>query len=123
MKVAQTKKAKEEFYSPAYQLIKTTKTRADLSRILGLSDRKVRDEINGISKHYAVIRGSFQKGYRLAKGIKTMTLEEMEAEANLVQRTIDEFNAKITDMKKPQKPLIAYKKILEKEMFKLKQKK
>ena len=123
MKVQQTKKAKEEFYSPVLQLIKTTKTRRELSLKIGISERNIRNEINGISKHYAVIRGSFQKGYRLTKPIGTMTLEEMEQEAELVQRTINEFNARINDMKKPQKPLIAYLKTLEKEMFKHKQKK
>ena len=123
MKVEQTKKAKEEFYSPVMSLIKTTRTVEELSRKVGICERKVRDEINGIAKHYAVIRGSFQKGYRMARDFSKLSLEEMEEEAALVKKTASEFNSRIEDMKKPLKPLIAYQKQIEKEIFKRKQKK
>lgn|SRR5690554_289773 len=116
MKVIQTKKAKEEFYSPIYTFLKTTKTRHDIANYLGMSPRKAREEVHLLSKHYAVIRGSFQKGYRLARPIDTMDHNEKLKEQQLILRTINEFTSRIQDMKQTLKPLIAYLKVLEKKI-------
>ena len=115
MKVIQTKKAKEEFYSPLFDFLKETKTKEEIAKYLGVSERTARDEVALISKHYAVIRGSFQKGYRLAKPIKNLNSEELNQEMELIQKTINEFKSRIKDMKQTMKPLIAYLKVAEKE--------
>lgn len=115
MQVLQTKKAKKEFYSPIFNFLKETKTRDEIANYLCVSKRKAREEVALISKHYAVIRGSFQKGYRLAKPIKDINSNELNQEIELVQRTVNEFNSRIKDMKRTMKPLIAYLKVAEKE--------
>jgi len=115
MQVLQTKKAKEEFYSPIFNFLKETRTKEEIANYLGVSKRTAREEVASIGKHYAVIRGSFQKGYRLAKPINKMTLEEKMKEKELVRRTVNEFNSRIKDMKRTMKPLIAYLKVLEKQ--------
>jgi len=116
MKEKQTRKAKEEFYSPIIIFLKQKRTVDEIADYMLVSNRKARDEVNGIGKHYPVIRGSFQKGYRLARPIKQMDQKEKETELELIDRSINEFWARIQDMKKTLKPLIAYKKVLEKEM-------
>ena len=117
-KTIQTKKAKDEFYSPLLNFLSIDRTREDVAGYLNVSERKARDEINTVRKHYAVISGSFAKGYRLAKKFDKMTPEEKEKEKELVSRTIAEFESRIRDMKKSQKPLIAYLRALEKNIDK-----
>ena len=117
-RIMQTKKAKEEFYSPILSLLKTTRTSEEIAGILCISERKARDEINTTRKHYAVISGSFTKGYRLARKFTTMSLEEKIKEKEMAVRTVNEFQSRIADMKKNQKPLIAYIKSLEKAIDK-----
>ena len=121
--ILQTVKAKKEFWSPILTFLKTTKTKNEIASFMCVSDRKARDEVNSVRKHYAVISGSFKKGYRLAKNFNELSLEEKEKERDLAVRTVNEFQSRIQDMKKNQKPLIAYIKSIEKEIEKEKQNK
>ena len=115
MKVIQTKQAKAKFYSPLFDYLKVSRSRKEIANFMCTCDRVARDEINGISKHYAVIRGSHFMGYRLARPIHLLNDEELEQEICLVKKTLYEIQNRISDLKKVEKPLIAYLKVAEKE--------
>lgn len=114
MEVKQTKVNKENFYSPIKDYLKKTRTRNEIADYMNTSDREARREVSLVSKFFPVIRGSFTKGYRLARPINELSFEEMKKEQGLVKKTIKDLNAKIKDLKKNLKPLIAYKVVIEK---------
>lgn len=114
LKPMQTAKAKKSFWSPLMDALKSTKTVTELADYMCTTERHARDEVNSIRKHYAVISGSFQKGYRLARPINELNHDEKLQELEVINKTIGEFQARINDMKRTLKPLIAYKKVLEK---------
>ena len=115
--IKQTKKAKEEFYSVVTKHLVSDDfiTRYELEQKLsGLTDREIRREISELRKHYAVLSGSYTKGYRLVKKLDTLKGDELLEELHYINKTINEFMTKINDMKRTLKPLIAAKKVIEK---------
>ena len=115
--IKQTKKAKEEFYSVVTKHLindKFVERRELENKLNGLTDREIRREISELRKHYAVLSGSYTKGYRLVKKLDNLTKEEMQEELHYINKTINEFMTKINDMKRTLKPLIASKKVIEK---------
>lgn len=111
----QTREAKEKFYSPMLELLQEVKEKSELSEILHISERAVRDEISQCSMYYAILATSDKKGYRLAKKISDLSGEELLVELDEVNHAIHEISSRIKCLKKRLKPLIAYKKIAEKK--------
>lgn len=118
MRVEQTKKAKEEFYSPILEYLKKPRTKEDIANYMCVSIRRARNEVSLVGKYHAVIRGSFIEGYRRAKGTNEMNEEELHEEYELVSRTTNEFNSRVEDMKQTLHTLIKHKKALEKHINK-----
>ena len=108
----QSVKAKKEFTSPIKEFLKVKRDKYEIARFLNVDERTARYEVEKLANFYAVISGSFQKGYRLAKPIDSMTAEEKQVELELINRSIAEFNSRIKKLKRRMKPLIAYKKML-----------
>ena len=116
-KMKQTREAKENFSSPIVNLLFMTRTKQELSELLGISERAVRDEISQCSMYYAVIATSDKSGYRLAKPISNLDDESLIAELDEVNHAIHEISSRIKCLKKRLKPLIAYKKVAEKKLL------
>lgn len=90
------------------------KSRKQLSRETGLTDRAVRNRISQLKKEKAVIYNSQTKGYRLAKDIEGIeTLDEAQEEMGLIQHSINDIEARKADMNMSERSYIAYKKRLE----------
>lgn len=90
------------------------KSRKQLSRETGLTDRAVRNRISQLKKEKAVIYNSQTKGYRLAKDIEGIeTLDEAQEEMGLIQHSINDIEARKADMNKSERSYIAYLKRLE----------
>lgn len=116
-KMSQSKAAKDNFESPVLDLLREVRTKQELSEILGISERAVRDEISQCSMYYPVIATSDKSGYRLAKAIKGLDDEALLEELNEVNHAIHEISSRIKCLKKRLKPLIAYKKVAEKKLL------
>lgn len=115
-KIDQSKKAKEEFNSPLLYILnhETDITRHELINKTGRNDRKIREEISKVAKHFAVFSHGKKKGYRLAKPINNLTLEEAYEERRQKELSLNERQKKVQDIKAGMKPLIAYGKVLDK---------
>lgn len=99
----------EEYLSTEY-----FKSRKQLSRETGLTDRAVRNKISQLKKEKAVIYNSQTKGYRLAKQIENLEiLEEANKERDLIQHCINDIEARKADMNMSERSYIAYLKRLE----------
>lgn len=116
-KMSQSKAAKDNFESPVLDLLREVRTKQELSELLGISERAVRDEISQCSMYYAVIATSDKSGYRLAKAIKDLDDEALLEELNEVNHAIHEISSRIKCLKKRLKPLIAYKKVAERKLL------
>lgn len=116
----QSKENKKKFWSPLLNILKANyfKTKQEIADELvgSLSDRAIRDEINSVRKFYAVISSSQEKGYRLMQDLDELSTEDLQKEYALVNRTCNEFQSRIDDMRKSQKPLIAGKRVIEKKL-------
>lgn len=97
-KIMQSAKAKQKYWSPLMDTLKSTKTVTELADYMCTTERHARDEVNSIRKYYAVISGSFQKGYRLAKDFSKLTLEEKLQEKELALRTVNEFQSRLNHL-------------------------
>lgn len=115
----QSKEAKAVFQSPVLELLKSEKpiSKWEMVEKLEMSERRIRDMISECSMYYAVLALSNKEGYRLARKIDEMNQEEKEKEAEEIRHQLNEFNSRIRVMKKRMKPLIAYLKVLEKNMM------
>lgn len=90
------------------------KSRKELAKETGLTDRAVRSKISQLKKEKAVIYNSQTRGYRLAKEIESLeTLDEAKEEKGLIQHCINDIEARKTDMNKSERSYIAYLKRLE----------
>ena len=115
-KMKQTREAKDKFWSPMLELLQEVKEKSELSEILHISERAVRNEIAECSMYYAILATSDKKGYRLAKNISDLSGEELLVELDEVNHAIHEISSRIKCLKKRLKPLIAYKKVAEKKL-------
>lgn len=120
-KIDQSRKAKREFDSQMLYLLnsKTDTTRGELVHKTGWCDRVVRDEVSKLSKHYAVFSHGSKTGYRLAKQVNNLTLEEAYEERRQKSLSLNERAKKVQDLKAGMKPLIAYGKVLDKRIEEL----
>jgi len=112
------KEQKEMFESPILEMLRseTPVSKWDMAEKLELSERMIRRMIAECSMYYAVIATSNREGYRLARKIDEMNLEEKNREAEEIKHQLNDFNSRIKCLKKRMKPLIAYLKVLEKSM-------
>ena len=91
------------------------KTREQLVRETGLSDRTLRQKISDLKQKMPVIYNSQTKGYRLAKTInKEMSKEELEHEIKLIRHCINDIEARKDVFNKQEREYIAYLKVAEK---------
>lgn len=94
------------------------KTRQQLVKETGMTDRAVRNKISELKKTTAVIYNSQTRGYRLAKDIKSFnTAEEAREEWRQIQHCINDIEARKRDMNRSERTYIAYKKELEEEIM------
>lgn len=94
------------------------KTRGQLVKETGLTDRTVRQAISDLKKKRAVIYNSQTRGYRLAKDIKSFnTVEEAEEEKEHVQHCINDIEARKKDFNMSERTYIAYMKKLDEEIM------
>lgn len=115
LNIGQSKKDKEKFKHPIVDILLKRATKQDVAEVLHVSERKARDIIAECSMHYPVIARSDQKGYRRARAIDDLTLEELELEYQDVQITAREINSRIKCLRKRLKPLIAWMKMADKK--------
>ena len=123
-KVKQGKKEKERFNSIFLPYFKEGRklTRKDLMEISKWSDSACRREISLISMFYPIISFSSKQGYEMVdiqKLIKNGNIEEIDNALDDIDHTINEHMSRILTLKKKIKPLIANKKVLEKEKQRL----
>lgn len=89
------------------------KTRGQLVKETGFTDRTVRQAISDLKKKIAVIYNSQTRGYRLAKDIKSFnTVEEAEEEKKQVQHCINDIEARKKDFNMSEKNIYSlYEKV------------
>lgn len=116
MNIKQTKENKEKFYSVLVEpLLKETCNKEDLMITYNYSERAVRLEIQKISMFHPVVSNSSSKGYRIVDVDKAIKENKQDEEIDAINRTINELQARIRNLKKRMKPLIACKKVLERK--------
>lgn len=113
-RIEQTKKAKEQYKHPIIDILLDHTTKQDIAQKLHCSEREARNIIAECAMHYPIITNSGQKGYRRAKNIDDLTDNQLLAEYNDVQLTINDLKSRIKCLKKRLKPLIAWQKMAEK---------
>lgn len=90
------------------------KTRDELQKETGCTDREVRRQISELKKKKVVIYSSSRKGYRLAKEINSMSTMEVEEEERLIKHCIADIKSKKKVYNKQLRTYIAYLKVIEK---------
>lgn len=95
---------------------KEFKSKEQLMKETGLSERAVRAKISDLKKERVVIYSSHQKGYKLAKFIDpvNMSEEEIENELEMVEHSINDIKARKKVFNKQLRKYIAYMKKVEK---------
>lgn len=94
------------------------KTKQELLKETGITDRAIRHKISMLKKIRPVIYNSQTKGYRLARDIKSFnTAKEAREELEQIQHCINDIEARKRDMNKSERTYIAYKKKLEEEIM------
>lgn len=93
---------------------KNFKSRKQLVKETGLSDREIRNKISKLKYSRVVLYNSNTSGYRLAKPIESMSNEELSKEIKLVQHCINDINARKKIFNKQKRSYIAYLKMVEK---------
>lgn len=119
LKVDQSKKAKEQYHHQIVDILLERSTKQEITEVLHCSERKARDIIAECSMHYPVISHSGEPGYRRARAIDDLTLEELEKEMADVRRSLHEAHSRVKCLKKRMKPLVAWLKVAEKKKEKL----
>lgn len=90
------------------------KSRQELSKETGLSEREVRRSISNLKFKKPVIYNSHTKGYRLVKYLPRLTTDEIQSELELINHSIRDMQSRIKVFNKQLKTYISYKKIAEK---------
>lgn len=103
----------EEFLSTEY-----FRSRQELSKETGLTEREVRNKISKLKYDRPVIYNSYTKGYRLAKDFSLLTREEIEKELELINHSIRDIGSRKKVFDKQLRSYIAYKEAAIKEMNK-----
>ena len=94
------------------------KSRKQLVKETGVTDRAVRNKISQLKKEKPVIYNSQTKGYKLAKEIEEIeTIEEAKEEISAIRHCINDIEARKRDMSESEMVYIAYIKRLEHRMM------
>ena len=116
-KVSQTKEAKATYQHPIIDILLERRSKEELKNILHCNERDAREIVAMAAMHYAVITHSSKgAGYRRARPIESLSLEELKLEDEEVLRSIKEINSRIKCLKKRLKPLIAYHKVAQNKL-------
>lgn len=94
------------------------RSRQELSKETGLTEREVRKKISELKYKKPVIYNSYTKGYRLAKDFSLLTKEELEKELDLVNHSIRDIGSRKKVFDKQLRSYIAYKEAAQKELNK-----
>ena len=115
----QTKQAKAQYKHPIIDLLLTDEpmTKDELCEKLHTSEREVRNIISECSMYYPVIATSNRAGYRRAKDITKLSIDELALEFEEVEHQANEIKSRIKCLKKKLKPLIAWLKVAEKQIL------
>ena len=73
-------------------------TREQLCRMTGLNDRDMRREVSELKKEVPVIFNSRTKGYRLAKDISSLTLDEALEEDRLIEHSMKDIYGRVSSL-------------------------
>lgn len=117
--IKQNKATKDNYNHPIINLLftDTPLTKEEIGEKLNItSDRTIRDVIAVCSMHYPILATSNQKGYRRARDINDLTIEELEKEMEEVRHQLEEHKSRIACLKKKMKPLVAWLKVAEKKV-------
>ena len=123
--IKQTKKNKKLFYNKNQDLVNLFELRGGHDRVVkieevedefGISNRNARDKISEMSMYYAIISLTQEKGYELLGDINNYTDEEILKNIEKINHQINDFQSRISVLKKRMKPLIAWKKVAEKHL-------
>ena len=123
--IKQTKKNKKLFYNKNQDLVNLFELRGGQDRVVkivevedefGISNRHARDKISEMSMYYAIISLTQEKGYELLGDINNYTDEEILKNIEKINHQINDFQSRISVLKKRMKPLIAWKKVAEKHL-------
>ena len=117
--IKQNKATKDNYNHPIINLLFSNEplTREEIGEKLNItSDRTIRDTIAVCSMHYPILATSNQKGYRRARDINDLTIEELEKEMEEVKHQLEEHKSRIVCLKKKMKPLVAWLKVAEKKV-------
>lgn len=123
--IKQTKKNKKLFYNKNEDLVNLFELRGGQDRVVkieevedefGISNRNARDKISEMSMYYAIISLTQEKGYELLGDINNYTDEEILKNIEKINHQINDFQSRISILKKRMKPLIAWKKVAEKHL-------
>lgn len=90
------------------------KSKQELAKETGLSERAVRKKISELKLVRPVIFNSKTKGYRLAKNIDNMSKIELINEMELIRYSANEINSRVKVLNQQLRSYIAYSKIAEK---------
>lgn len=90
------------------------KSKQELARETGLSERMVRKKISDLKLTRPVIFNSNTKGYRLAKDFEKMNKEELAIEISLINHSINDLLARRKVFNQQLRSYIAYLKVAEK---------
>lgn len=90
------------------------KSKEELAKETGLSERCIRKKISELKLTRPVIFNSYTKGYRLAKDFSKLTKTEILEEMNLIQHSINDMQARKKVFDKQLRSYIAYEKSAEK---------
>lgn len=94
------------------------KSRQQLSKETGLTERAVRHQISQLKCEKVVIYSSQTKGYRLAKPLQELaTKEELEKEIDHVQHCLNDIEARKKVFNMQERKYIAYLKKAEQKKF------
>ena len=90
------------------------KSRQKIAEETGLSERSVRKKISDLKLIRPVIYNSQTKGYRLARKIESIPVQELQQEIDLVSHCINDIQARKNVFNKQLRTYIAYLKSIEK---------
>ena len=84
------------------------KTREQLVKETGLSDREIRRQISELKNRRVVIYSSSRSGYRLAKEYKSMSNQQREEEKRQIKHSLNDKKSRVKVLKKQMRKDIAY---------------
>lgn len=91
-------------------------SRKELTLLLKIDDRTVRDLINKARKDTAILSNSKEKGYRRAKTTDQLkTQDDVIKEISEIEHCLNEITSRMNDFKFQKRSLIAHLKMIQKK--------